>query len=104
MKYEINKYYRLNPNKYYWCTNIQKTVKFEEPPIIKLEHFFKDEPIFGKLIQHDLYGDIQTDTEIEITGKDIMNEYHFQKYYIPFFYMDFPFSELNKDSTKSSKD
>lgn len=88
---EIGKYYIIKPGKYYFCTNIQTEVQFKETPlVIKIEHTHRDYIYFGKLVKHLPFGDELTDVELEVDQIDILCEYNFQKYEVPFVYMDFP--------------
>ena len=93
---EIGKYYVIKSNNYYFCTNVQSRIQFQEtqstlPLVIKIEHSDCDDRVFfGKLIKHSPFGDELTDVELEVGQIDILCEYNFQKYEMPFFYMDFP--------------
>ena len=94
---EIGKYYKINPNKYYYCITIQRRVKLEEPVIVKVEHkSCFGQMFFGKLVQHDdFHGDIDTETELEFDDIDIIEEHKYKEYTVPLFYMDIDF-KLNK--------
>ena len=100
MKYEVDKYYKLDPNQYYWCINIQQKVKFEKPPIIQLKHFlWTGDPFSGYLVDQGGGGfgrDYLTNVEIELANNCILGEYEFQNEETIHF-MDFPYIE-NKGS------
>ena len=92
---EIGKYYVIKSDKYYFCINIQSSIKFQEisltsPLVIKIEHSDCNWGVFfGKLIKHSHFGDELTDIELEVEQADIICEYNFQENKVPFFYMDF---------------
>jgi len=97
---EIGKYYVINPNNYYFCTNIQSRIKLQEVPsvtplVVKVEHGDCDNrAFFGKLIKHSPFGDELTDVELEVGQIDVLCEYNFQNNEVPFIYMDFPYVGL----------
>ena len=79
MEYEIGKYYALNPDKFYFSIDLQRTIKFINPVIVKLTHTSTLGPIFGTLVDVGLFEDINTTNEIEFISKDILREYEFKK-------------------------
>lgn len=96
-KIEVGKYYRLQ-DRYYFCPSIQMFVKFQDPVIIKLTHTHLGQAAYGNIVKSSKYGDEQTDVEIEMCEKDIIDEYQFKEYNVPLFYMDF---KLNKYEDKA---
>lgn len=79
MGFEIGKYYALNPDKFYFSINLQRSVKFINPVIVKVTHTSTFGIIFGTLVDVGLFRDIDTTNEIEFISEDILREYEFKK-------------------------
>ena len=96
IEFEIGKYYALNPDKFYFSINLQRSVKFINPVIVKVTNTSTLGLIFGTLVDVGLFEDINTTNEIEFISADILREYEFKKYNntslkLTPFYMEFKF-------------
>lgn len=94
MEFEIGKYYVLNPDKFYFSIDLQRSVKFINPVIVKVTHTSTFGIIFGTLVDVGLFrNDIDTTNEIEFISEDILREYEFKKPQSSLapFYMEFKF-------------
>lgn len=95
MEFEIGKYYALNPDKFYFSINLQRSVKFINPVIVKVTHknALNLNHGFGTLVDVGLFRDIDTTNEIEFISEDILREYEFKKAQSSLapFYMEFEF-------------
>ena len=80
MEFEIGKYYTLNPDKFYFSIDLQRSIKFNSPVIIKVTHTSDLGLLFGTLVDIGLFEDINTTNEIEFISDDIIGEYEFKKY------------------------
>ena len=90
-KIEVGKYYRLQ-DRYYFCPVIQMFVKFQDPVIVKLTHTHLEQAAYGDIVKTSKYGDEQTNVDIEMCEKDIINEHQFKEYEVPG-WMEFKFDE-----------
>lgn len=106
---EFDKYYKLNPNNYYWCIQLQQEIKFKDRVVVKATQrtgFNVGENgrlWFGKMVVRLFTGiDELTETEIEFMEDDVVGEYELQKTPppIPFFYIDFPYGWNAETSDK----
>ena len=68
-------------------------VKFQDPVIVRLTHTHLGRAAYGRIVKFSKHGDEQTNVEIEICGNDIINEYQFEEYKMPNWYMEFKFDE-----------
>jgi len=93
MEFEIGKYYALNPDKFYFSIDLQRSVKFINPVIVKVTHTSTFGIIFGTLVDVGLFMDIDTTNEIEFISEDILREYEFKKEQsgLSPFYVEFKF-------------
>jgi len=98
-KTEVGKYYRLQ-DRYYFCPVLQMFVKFQDSVIIKLTHTHCGQAAYGNIVKSSKYGDEQTDAEIEICNNDIIDEYQFEEYKTPFFYIDFVYDGGKKSEVE----
>lgn len=92
MKYEVGKYYKLNPSKSYWSVDLQRNVRFDGRVIVKLTNFVNDKAMFGNLVNTGIFAfspDYDTNNSIEFNENDIIEEYTFNNGSVMFF--DFPF-------------
>ena len=88
MKAEYGKHYVLDNAKYYWCVQLQRSVQFENPLIVKCNNCFG--PFgghFGNLVNINDISDIITNNEIEFFDNDILKEHELNTGKI--FYNDF---------------
>lgn len=78
---EIGKYYELDASFPYWCVDIQRSVTFESPLVIKFTHGVCGcKGGFGEIVEVGKGGfgkDLQTETEIEFGGDNVIKEYQF---------------------------
>ena len=93
MKAEHNKYYILENNNIYFCTTIQRRVKFEDLLVVKCGSAFGNNGHLGYIVDTKMhpYGpDYETNSEIEFTDDDIVGEYQLKG--IELNYYDFLFN------------
>ena len=78
MQAEFGKYYELSTDKFYFCVDLQRSVKFDSKLVVKCGSSFK-EMHFGNLVDLCVHGpfgvDYDTKHEIEFTDEDIISEY-----------------------------
>lgn len=72
---EVGKYYVLNPDRFYFSIDLQRTVKLINPVIVKLTHTSTLGVLFGSLVDVGILIDIDTNNEIEFKEDDIIGEY-----------------------------
>ena len=98
-EFEVDKYYVMESNRYYFVPALQRRVKFDGPVVIQLKNFFAGKPAFGYLVncgQGAFQSDLVTNIEIEIPDNSIISEYTLQKG--NFFYFDIaPWFEKSKE-------
>lgn len=88
-EFEVDKYYVMESNRYYFVPELQRRVKFDGPVVIQLKSFFEGKPAFGYLVncgQGVFQSDLVTDIDIEIPDNSIISEYTLQEG--KFFYFD----------------
>ena len=92
IKLKIGKYYLLDSRFPHWCVNIQRSVIFDSPLVVKFTHgVLNEEGGFGELVdvgKGAFCTDLQTNTEIEFSADDVIKEYQFNDNGI-IFYMEF---------------
>jgi len=101
IKLKIGKYYLLSTNFPYWCVNIQRSVTFDSPLVVKFTHgVYCSEGGFGEIVEVGKGGfgkDLQTNTEIEFGPDNVIKEYQFNDKETILNYMDFlPPDKTNK--------
>lgn len=106
---QFDKYYKLNPNRYYWCIQLQQSIKFEKRVVVKATQrtAFNVGEIgrlwFGKVVVELISGiDQESEFEIEFLEEDVVGEYDFQSQPppMPFHYMDYPYGWNDKPNNK----
>lgn len=88
--FEVDKYYVMESNRYYFVPELQRRVKFDGQVVIQLKNFFNGEPAFGYLVncgQGPFESDLVTNISIEIPKNSIISEYQLKEG--QFHYMDF---------------
>lgn len=75
---DIGKYYQLNPDNFYFSVDLQRSVKFKGPVIVKLTHTSCIGVLIGLLVDTFITGDCESNTEIEFFNEDIVGEYTFR--------------------------
>lgn len=106
---EFDKYYKLK-NNYYWCTQLQKHIKFRDGVAVKATQrtafdVSSDGRLwFGKVISNRLGYDFETEIEIEFLLKDVICEYELK---VPqtsmLCFIDFPYNGTNPEDKPFSE-
>jgi hypothetical protein len=106
---QFDKYYKLNPNNYYWCIQLQQEIKFKDTVVVKatqrtaLDVSDKGRLWFGKIVVRLFTGiDELTETEIGFMEDDVVGKYEFQSQppLMPFHYMDYLYGWSDKSNNK----
>lgn len=109
---QFDKYYKLNPNNYYWCIQLQQEIKFKDRVVVKATQRSawdvseKGRLWFGKVVVKMITGiDQVSEIEIEFLEEDVFGEYELQKTppSIPLLYMDFPYGWNAETSDKQQQ-
>jgi len=89
MTVEYGKYYLLDSNKYYFCPDIGRKVKFMGNVAIKCGSSFGHDSFFGNLIDTSNPDgpDYETNTDIEFRKNDVISEYEMRD--MPIIFTDF---------------
>ena len=90
-EFEVDKYYLMESNRYYFVPVLQRSVKFDGPVVIQLKNFFNDKPAFGYLVnctQGAFQSDLVTNIDIEIPDNSIISEYTLKEGKCFYFDMD----------------
>ena len=81
-EFEVDKYYVMESNRYYFVPALHRRVKFDGPVVIQLKNFFEGKPAFGYLVncgQGPFQSDLVTNIDIEIPDNSIISEYTLQE-------------------------
>lgn len=112
---EFDKHYELNLDRYYWCKQLQQSIKFEKRVVVKAtqrtafdvsdkEHIDKRRMWFGKVVVELISGiDQESEFEINFTEEDVVGEYKFKETPstpLPCYYMDYPYGWNDKPNNK----
>ena len=91
MKPEFGKYYLLNTDKYYYCTDIGRQIKFMGTLAVKCSSSLGNNAHFGELIDTSNPNgpDYETNNDIVFSDDDVISEY--KRKDMPLLYMDFPY-------------
>lgn len=108
---QFDKYYKLNPNNYYWCIQLQQEIMFKDRAVVKatqrtaFDVSDKGRLWFGKVVVKLISGiDQESEFEIEFLEEDVVGEYKFNdtppppQILCP--YMDFPYGWCDKPNNK----
>lgn len=78
---DIGKVYALDPEHYYWVTDIQDTVRFREMKFVELTNTtYLGNVYFGKVLEKNIFGCIEK-CEIRFCDDDILEESYSNKEY-----------------------
>ena len=106
---EFDKYYKLK-DKYYWCTQLQKSIRFKDGVAVKalqrpaFDVSSDGRVWYGKVISNMLGYDFETEIEIEFLLKDVICEYELK---VPqtsmLYFIDFSYNDTNPEDKPFSE-
>lgn len=109
---EFDKHYELNLDRYYWCNQLQQSIKFEKKVVVKATQrtasnvLNKRRVWFGKVVVELISGiDKESELEIVFLEEDVVGEYKFKETPstpLPCYYIDYHYGWNNKPNIRNN--